>query len=289
MLNKILNKIPATLVFLVFLIPTTLYAESDLQIFQTQQPGQVLLSTIEPLYGNSAKISARNNTLIVKAPRHILLEIEQLLKEIDKPLHNLLIEVASSLDGQGHYQQDSIEGRIKIGDDTVIRSRAPKQHSPGTTIRYKKDGSVIKTTHTRQSISRSNPNNFKVRAVEGTWSQIQIGRKVPYYSSSYRTPYGRKNSVELVDVSSGFEVYPTLNDNHVTLKVRPYNSSLNRANPGQINIRSVDTIITGKVGQWIYLGGVINQINEQNSGFIHSSKRRSELDTGYRIKVNIID
>lgn len=275
-----------------FLLPVNLYAESSIRVFQTQQAAQGLISTIAPLYAGQAKFTAKNNSLIVKAPENILNEIEQLLKELDKPLHNLIIEVSSSLDDFDNYQQDSIEGRIKIGDDAVISSRAPQNDNPNVSVRYGKNGSVIKTTHTRRSRTRNNPDNFKVRTVEGSWAFIQTGQLVPYYSSNYR---GQRyypllqNSVELADVTSGFEVYPTLNGDQVTLKVRPKNRSMSREYPDRINTRSVDTVVSGRLDQWIYLGGAINQTNEQSSGTLYSTKRHSDLDMNYRIKVHIVD
>ncbi|WP_198264842.1 hypothetical protein [sulfur-oxidizing endosymbiont of Gigantopelta aegis] len=275
------------------LITAPSWAESNFRTFQTQQHAQGLIDTIAPLYGNQARFSAKNNTLIVKAPVAILNEIEQLLKELDRPSRNLLIEVASSLDGGGNYQQDSIEGRIKIGNNTVIKNRAPAHEQPNASIRYTKDGSVIKTTHTRRSNTRNNPNNFKVRTTEGRWAFIQTGQQVPYYNRSpypYGSGYGYgQNSVQFADVTSGFEVFPLLNGEQVTLKVRPKNRSMNREYPGRIDTRSMETIVSGRLCEWIYLGGASNQINEQSSGTLHSTKRYSNQDANYRIRVNLIN
>lgn len=283
-------------IVLITLFPMGLFAESSFKVFQTQQPAQELLPMIEPLYQNQARITARQNSLIVKAPEAIIEEISQLLKQLDKPLQNLLIEVSSTLDGSNTYQQDSIEGRIKPGSDVVIKSRAPENTHPNTSIRYKKDGSVVTTTHTRRNSTRNNPDTYRVRALEGSWAYIQVGQKVPYYTSdTYRIngkryyPGNWQNSVQFEDVTSGFDVYPTLNGEHVTLKIRPHNRSMNRQYPDRINTRSLDTVVTGKLGQWIYLGGAINQLNESSGGYTHSTKRFSELDTNYRIKVNTID
>lgn len=292
-----LSKRLAILLFIYSLFPAGLYAESSVKVFQTNQPAQALIPTIMPLYADQAKISAKNNSLIVKAPEPVIREIEQLLKKLDKPLHNLLIEVSSSLVENDNFQQNSVEGRISVGSDTEIRSRAPENNNPNTTIRYRKDGTIIQSTHTRRKTSGRHPETFRLSAVEGNWSHIQVGQKVPYYTSDYPTPYndGRRyfdpgrHSVHLENVTSGFDVLPMLNGDQVTLKVRPHNSSIDRQYPDRINSRSVDTVVTGTIGQWIYLGGAIGQLNENNSGFTHSTKRHSELDTNYRIKVNIID
>ncbi len=63
---------------------------------------------------------------------------------------------------------------------------------------------------------------------------------------------------------------------------------MNRQYPDRINTRSIDTVVTGELGQWIFLGGAINKINEQNNATLHATKRYSDLDTNYRVKVNII-
>ncbi len=282
------------LIYFCCLLPANLLAESSVRTFQTQQPAENLIPTIAPLFSGQARFTARNNLLIVKASESILQEIEQLLKELDQPLHNLIIEVSSFQGGYENYQQDSIEGRIKVGSDAAISSRAPENNNPNVTIQYRKDGSVIKTTHTRRNRTQNNPDNYTVRTLEGTWAFIQTGQKVPYYSSNYPNIrrgryYPPQHSVELVDVTSGFEVYPMLNGNKVTLKVRPKNNSMSEQYSGRINTRSADTIVTGRLGQWIYLGGASTQINQQDNGTLYSSKRRSELDMNYRIKVNIID
>ncbi|MCW8931528.1 MAG: hypothetical protein OQL19_14975 [Gammaproteobacteria bacterium] len=285
-----------TILFIFFfcLFSINLYAESsyssgNVRVFQTQQPAQNIIQTIAPLYTGQAKFTAKNNSLIVRASESTLNEIEQLLNELDKPLQNLMIEVSSSLNDSSYYQQDSLEGRIKLGDDAVISSRAPKNDNPNVSVRYGKNGSVVKSTHTRRSSDRNNPDNFRVRAIEGSWAFIQTGQQVPYYTSSGGRYYPYRSNVELVDVTSGFEVYPTLNGEQVTLKVRPQNRSMNQEHPNRINTRSVDTVVTGRLGEWIYLGGAVNQTNEQGSGTIYSTKRFSDQDMSYRIKVNTID
>ncbi len=249
------------------LFAEALFSESAIRVFQTQQPGQDLIPLIEPLYGKSAKFTANNYTLIVKAPPAIIQEIEQLLQQIDIPLHNLLIEIYSSLAANARFQQDSISGKLSDNEGTHIR-----------------------TFHTRRNNSKDVPNVFTIRTLEGHWAFIEVGQKVPYYNNnsySYADPL--LGGVELVDVTSGFDVFPILNGQQVNLKVRPHNSSMNRERPKWIDTRSIETIVTGNVGQWIELGGAVNQANEQTDGINYSTKRYSELDTHYSIRVTIID
>ncbi len=287
-----INKQSLLLIFLLICVPAIAFSQTLIKVFHTQQPAQALVSLIAPLFPGQAKITAKNNSLIVRASQPVINEIAQLLQELDKPLRNLLIEVSSSDNNSGTRQHNSIHGRIKINDNTVISSRSPQKKTSGMTLYYAKDGSIIKTTHNKQSRSYSNPQTYRVRTLEGQWAFIQTGQKVPYYNSTlinkHHYPYQR-NSVELVDVTSGFEVLPRLNGQSVTLNIRPKNESLNKRYPGQINIRSLETTISGQLDQWIFLGDITNTINTRTQGITYKNKGYSKNNSGYLIRVSIID
>ncbi len=279
--------------FIAFLMSCQLVSASNFKVFKTHQLAQNLIPTLTPLYGSQATFTANNNQLIVRASPTVLKEITALLKEIDTPAQNLLLEIKSTLDANGDIEAHNIEGRIEVGDTQLV-STAPPQNRPTASIRYKKDGTVIKTTHTRRQGFTSQPDSFTIRTTSGNWAYIKTGQKVPYYSTDYpyadhRYPFLRGSSVKFQDVTSGFEVLPTLNGNMVTLKVRPHHSSMNRAYPDRINQRSLATIVSGKLGEWIYLGGAMKQGNTQENAYTHSTKRFNKLDTSYRIRVNKID
>ncbi|MCU7835521.1 MAG: hypothetical protein KZQ83_09750 [gamma proteobacterium symbiont of Taylorina sp.] len=250
-------------------------AEPGFKVFQTQQPAQNLIAILAPLYGQSARFTAKNNTLIIKAPAQILFEIEQLLQEIDQPLINLLIEVSHSF----------IENESLQNND----------------IGYNRSDAKIQSIHTRRKSSNKTPDIFKIRTVEGQWSAIQIGQKVPYYSMQGNWNHRWQNTTHLEDVTSGFDVFPILNGNQVTLKVRPHNDSMSKQNADWINTRSLNTSITGRLGQWLYLGGAATEDNAKNissgisyenakiGGTRYSTKRYSDLEMDYSIRVNLIE
>jgi type II secretory pathway component HofQ len=274
-------------------------AQSAFKIFHTQQTPQSLMASLKPLYGTQASFAARNNTLIVKAAPEILNEIEDLLKQLDKPIRNLLIEVKSTQDNDEFLSHNDIGGRIKLGKDAEITSKTSRPYDRassgnGTTVRYKHDGTVINTTHKRRHSSSTQPETFQVRATEGHWALIQTGQRVPYYSATgykrYRHYYGPDTvNLHMENVTSGFEVFPLINEERVTLKIRPYNASLSKENPERINKRSVNTMVTGQLGEWIYLGGASTQHNDKERGFSYSTKRRSQFDTQYKMRVTILD
>lgn len=295
LINQIMSQsILIITLFFSIMMPSSAVAQSNIKVFQTQQPAATLKARIAPLYANQAVFSTTDNTLIVKASATILADIEQLLKKIDKPLRNLMIEVASTLDGDSQYQYNGIEGQIKTANGTIISNNNPKGDHSGTTIRYGKNGSVITTTHTRKRRALNAPENFTVTTLEGHWAFIKTGQSVPYYTSNYPNNYPYRPSrrhitMDMVDISSGFEVLPSINDDIVTLKIRPQNQSLNRQYPGHINSRSVDTIVSGRLGQWIYLGGLSQKSRTSGNGTLYSTKRHSELNGSYKVRVTLLE
>jgi type II secretory pathway component GspD/PulD (secretin) len=297
LINKIMSQsiliLIAALSFSI-MMPSSALAQSNIKVFQTQQHAPTLKATIAPLYANQAVFSTTDNTLIVKASAATLADIEQLLKKIDKPLRNLIIEVASALDRDSYYQYNGIDGRIKTANGTIISHKNPKEDHSGTTVRYGKNGSIISATHTRKRGSLNAPENFTVTTLEGHWAFIKTGQTVPYYTSNYPNNYPyqpsrRHITMDMVDVSSGFEVLPSINADTVTLKIRPQNQSVNRQYPGRINSRSVDTIVSGRLGQWIYLGGLSQKNRTSGSGTLYSTERHSELNGSYKVRVTLLE
>ena len=290
-------KLHIMLTIFMLTISQQIFAESIIKIFHTQQSAKELLSSIAPLYSQSAQFTAKNNKLIVKASPQILFEIEKILQEIDQPQRNLLIEVSSPYNQSNNHDNNGIAYNTPYSN-SYYNSRSNSNFNPNNRIHI---------NHTRRKNSRNEPAYYKLRAVEGQWSTIQTGKRVPYYN----VQGGRNNpwqiNTQLVDVSSGFEVFPILNGNLVTLKIRPKNNSMDNRHPGWIETRSLDTSISGKLGEWIYLGGAMTEVNkhqtEQGLGYNsadrgrdgkfnarrYSTRRTSDIDSSYSIRVNTID
>lgn len=264
-----------TVLFFILLFSNCLCAESTFKVFQTQQPAQHLLPIIVPLYSQSAKFTANNNQLIVKASEDILLEIEQLLLKIDQPLQNLLIEVTTSLDNNS-VQQSNSSG-------------------------FNTSNSTIYNIQTGRKNSKNAPKLYKIRTVQGQWSTIQTGRKVPYYNTGMGIYNPWRSTSKLVDVKSGFDVFPIINGNQVIIKIRPHNNFIDAQYPNRINSGSLETSVTGSLGQWIFLGSAMNERNLQNNSNHlvyknsdlkirqYSTRRNSDLESSYSIRVNTID
>ena len=92
----------------------------------------------------------------------------------------------------------------------------------------------------------------------GGYASIYIGKSLPIpLRNIIHTPQGVRviESVQFHDVTTGFTVVPRVNGRHVTLEVSPQQNTPSRQLPGGINTQHIVTSVSGRLGEWIDLGG----------------------------------
>lgn len=99
--------------------------------------------------------------------------------------------------------------------------------------------------------SASGANESHVRVLEGAPAFIRMGRSIPGHVVTM-SPYGTSVSDAYRDVSSGFYVMAHISGDTVTLEASPmYEQPVG----GGIDMQKLSTKVSGKVGQWMELGG----------------------------------
>ena len=87
-------------------------------------------------------------------------------------------------------------------------------------------------------------------------------------------------SIDYYDVGSGFYVLPRLNGEQVTLLVATELSSLKPAAQATTKVQGLETTVTGRLGEWIELGGIDQSINRgRRQNFSSSNVHGRELRT----------
>ena len=82
------------------------------------------------------------------------------------------------------------------------------------------------------------------------------------------------------NVGSGFYVLPRLNGEQVTLLAANELSSIKPGNRPTTNVQSLETTVTGRLGEWMELGGIDQSFNQNSSrNFSSSSTHGQELRT----------
>lgn len=211
------------------------------------RPASTLLDSIRPLLSPGGSVASHGGQLIIKTTPENLVEIQALLDELDTPLAQLLVTVRNNSNTSRQLNLNRIEGQINTGNVSVGTNR-------------KGSGTITSTTTTtnrvvvRRSTNRgSQDGSYSLRVLEGHSAYIQAGEEVPVisaYGSSRRHEYVEKR---YKPVTSGFYVIPQVYGDRVTLHISTQKS---QRDGQEIDTEVVETTVSGRLGEWINLGGV---------------------------------
>ncbi|MBM3345431.1 MAG: type II and III secretion system protein [Betaproteobacteria bacterium] len=118
-----------------------------------------------------------------------------------------------------------------------------------------------------------------VQVLEGNVAVIQAGTSQPLPSRQVtRTPSGAlvvTDTLACRDVSTGFAVLPRVSGERVTLEINPRRDTPGPV--GTVNVQRASSIISGRLGEWIELGG-INQVETRSGSGILSGSSANRSD-----------
>ena len=129
------------------------------------------------------------------------------------------------------------------------------------------DGSLKARVQDSQSLE-NDKNTQHLQVLEGNRAFIRIGQSLPIPERNvFLTPQGVRviESTQFRDATTGFYVLPRINGDRVTLEVSPQRDSPNTQSPGSINIQHIVTSVSGRLGEWIDLGGLGQNKTDQTS------------------------
>ncbi|MGI9247548.1 MAG: hypothetical protein ACR2QI_00950, partial [Woeseiaceae bacterium] len=99
---------------------------------------------------------------------------------------------------------------------------------------------------------------------------------------------GFAGSIEYKDAVTGFYVLPRIRGDNVILEVSPFKSSQSNTRGDNIDTQSASTTITGRVGEWLLIGGVTEQLEQAQSTTGTTIATQSRDNTGIWIKADLV-
>lgn len=248
-----------------------------------------VIPILKPLVAEGGTVTGINNKLIVKTTPSNLKQIKQVLAEIDNAPRRLMISVKQDVDGNLNVQEGGVSGRYSTGDITI---KSPDTGREGTIIQGKdSDGNVIRYRQLETRSRLEDRNVFRVQALEGNPAYISTGQSVPIPNQTAFVTGGGvvvQDGVEYRDVESGFYVLPRLQGDNVTLLISP---KLSRVTPNQaatFDIQNIETSVSGRLGEWIPIGGATQHFSDSSKRNLISTKRRGQEQRNVLVKVEEI-
>jgi Bacterial type II and III secretion system protein/Bacterial type II/III secretion system short domain len=248
-----------------------------------------VIPIVRPLLAEGGTVAGMNNQLILKTTAQNLAEIKQVIAGIDTAPRRLLITVRQDMNGSASAQDRSVGGTYAAGDVTVRGAERRPAREGVSVSAGDDDGNSVQLNARDRSVHGSDRNAYQVQTLEGQPAFIEAGQSVPLPN---RTSYIRadgvlvQDTVEFHDATSGFYVLPRLSGDTVTLLVSPHMSRLDSAHGRPVfDIQNVQTTASGRLGQWITLGGIDTQSRHDADGMLSSRREQRRESRSILIKV----
>ncbi len=237
------------------LVPTIVIGENRLRIYELKHSfAAPVLEMIRPHLPSGTGASAHDNKLLLNISDEDFARIEPLLQQLDAAPIRVMVSVRQR---QQHHQKDQgVQADVNLsnqGSDVRVRGQ--------------------------YSTSRDNENaTQKIQTLSGQAAFLQTGYEIPYLTISASPLTGTiSTGTQFRAVGTGFYVLPRVNGDSVTLLINPRQESALRN--GQIRSNVIETQVSGRISEWLELGGSTQQ---QHS---YSTQRQNSWQVELRVDV----
>ena len=229
-------------------------AQQQLEVIELQSKSvEQVLPVLQPLLESGATLSGMNNQLFLRASARNRAEIKKALVAIDTPTRRLIIRTSQNREAENNAQGAQASGQVVLGSSRNTHVQAQVWNTKS--VRGESAGQMVQT-------------------VEGGQAFIQIGRSLAIPMRQVVVGPGGAIINETVvyrDVGSGFYAVPHLNGQRVTIEISQQADSVASYRSGNINTQRLSTTVSGRLGEWIELGGAGRQSDRQQSGTLSLS------------------
>ena len=261
-----------------------------------------VIPVLRPLVAPSGSISGLQGQLVVTATPQQLAQLRKVLAQLDKSPIRLMISVRRGNSFSAKQGSASIQGRvgnISVNDGGVRVGSHPSDND---------------TLSARAKVNdRDEDMNItqRVQVLEGREAYIYAGEEIPVRNRGAVVGPGgvvQYDSTEFYPAVTGFYATPRINGDQVILEInsssrmrnniRTSNRYSGNRNPGNRNsgrgvqsasVSNVRTSVSGRLGEWINIGGVDQSAVNRASGIASVVKGQQESSSQIYVRVEKIE
>ncbi len=268
------------LLFLLLLLCCTLPAQADYPLTIIELKGRTveeMIPVIRPLVEPDGTVTGMQNQLIIRAAPDKVAEIRQLLEKLDHPPRQLMIYVRQGAATTTADSQIQADVNAMVGKDAKV---AVGQKGPEGVRVY------ARSAGTRSDLNATQ----QIRTVEGKAAFIASGQSVPIEEETTYAAGGvlhHQTTTTYHDATTGFYVVPRLVGDRVTLEISPH---MERPGTryGEYEIQQAHTVVSGRLGEWITIGGTTQTGGTEQSDILRSASTRGREDRTIQLLVEEI-
>lgn len=226
------------------------------------RPAESLVPVLLPLAGPDGVVTASGDRLIVRATPAALAAIQRVIRDLDVAPRALLITVQQRSERTASSATAQVSG-TRGGSRTVATGVFAGGTSQG-----------------------SGNDTQRLRILEGTRAFIRIGRAVPLTQTQVVPSAGGAAVVQgttYQEADTGFFVVARVSGEEVTLEISTTDDTID--DRGAMDVQRIRTTVSGRLGDWLTLGGLSRSRSERDSGVLSRGDARSAEERTVSLKV----
>ena len=218
---------------------------------------------LQPMVEPGGALTGMQNQLVIRASQRNIDDLRRILATLDAMPRQLRISVRQGAELSGTDRGASIGGTVS-NSGANVQARIV-------------DSSSASNSGVTQTL----------QVLEGNVAVIQAGQSQPVANRAVtRTPSGAlvvTDATSYRDVTTGFSVLPRVSDDRVTLEINPQRDTPGPG--GTVNVQRASSIVSGRLGDWIELGGISQSETRSGSGILSSSSASRSDNRSIWVKV----
>ena len=254
---------------LALLVASGAFAQGTLEVISLRhRTAEQVIPVLRPLLEPGGVLSGQFNQLIVRASPGNLAQIRAVLDSIDQPARRLTVSV--------RFDAAQNSARSGVQTDARISNR----------------GSSAEMRIQDSSSNLGERVDQRIQVLEGGRALISSGESRPIRQRQViQTPNGPvvQEATVIQDASTGFEVIPRLSGSTVFLEIAPQREKFGEqfapGPSGAIQSERVASTVSGRLGEWIELGGASSVSSRSDSGILSSRERSTAANRSIWVKV----
>lgn len=266
-------------------------AQTVVEVIPLQyRSGEQLIPVIRPLLGPDSSVSGFQNQLVIRATPAELAQVRRVLAGIDTAPRRLLITVRQDAAIERDRREAEISGSLGNDNARITIPGSGSRSGGNVVLREGDDRLRARVVDTQRSGSSGSTQSIQV--LEGRSAFIRIGESRPVRSRQVERIIVNGQVVDRVvksaeyrNADTGFSVLPRLQGNIVTLDIDPRNESFDDVRRGTVNVQRLTTTVSGRLGEWIDLGGITDSRSDERSVLLGRSSTRTDERRGVQVKV----
>lgn len=231
-----------------------------------------VIPLLKPLLAPGGTISGLQNRVILRTTPENLAELRGVIDQIDAMPRRLMISVRQDSLDSASRSEAGVSGSVGTGR---ARATLPDNSDPsGARVEIRRGDDRVEVRAGQSQSAASGRGVQTVQVLEGNEAYIRIGQSVPVRSRS--VTQGSQGSqisetVEYRNADTGFYAVPRLSGDRVTVSIRTRRDSVTDADSGTLGVQRIDTVLSGRLGEWLEIGGAGQESTRSDSGTVYRS------------------